>query len=119
MGEILAGKRGITADTGLRLSRALGRSDMFWINLQARYDADLVRIEKSEASAARRCVLSQWIRQTRSQCRSQPLRRGASPEAALGAQRLDDDLSNRPPKLFDPAKELQGCFDYLRRYGGS
>lgn len=44
---------------------------------------------------------------------------GASPEAALGAQRLDDDLSNRPPKLFDPAKELQGCFDYLRRYGGS
>ena len=48
VGEILAGKRGITADTGLRLSRALGLSDMFWINLQARYDADLVRIEKSE-----------------------------------------------------------------------
>jgi addiction module HigA family antidote len=45
--EILAGRRGITADTGLRLSRALGLSDMFWINLQARYDADLVRIEKS------------------------------------------------------------------------
>ncbi|OSC28821.1 addiction module antidote protein, HigA family [Mycobacterium vulneris] len=46
--EILAGRRGITADTGLRLSRALGLSDMFWINLQARYDADLVRVEKSE-----------------------------------------------------------------------
>ena len=48
VGEILAGKRGITADTGLRLSRALGLSDMFWINLQARYDADLVRVEKSD-----------------------------------------------------------------------
>ncbi len=60
MGEILAGKRGITADTGLRLSRALGRSDMFWINLQARYDADLVRIEKSEASAARRLSRVPW-----------------------------------------------------------
>jgi antitoxin HigA-1 len=48
VGEILAGKRGITADTGLRLSRALGLSDMFWINLQARYDADMVRVEKSE-----------------------------------------------------------------------
>jgi addiction module HigA family antidote len=48
VGEILAGKRRISSDTGLRLSRALGLSDMFWINLQARYDADMVRIEKSE-----------------------------------------------------------------------
>ncbi len=48
LSEILAGRRGITADTGLRLSRALGLSDMFWINLQARYDADIVRIEKSD-----------------------------------------------------------------------
>jgi antitoxin HigA-1 len=51
VGEILAGKRRISADTGLRLSRALGLSDMFWINLQARYDADLVRIEKSDELA--------------------------------------------------------------------
>jgi addiction module HigA family antidote len=41
--EIVQGKRGITADTGLRLSRALGLSDMFWINLQARYDAELAQ----------------------------------------------------------------------------
>lgn len=33
----------ITADTGLRLSRALGLSDMFFINLQARYDAEIAR----------------------------------------------------------------------------
>jgi antitoxin HigA-1 len=39
LSEILAGRRSITADTGVRLSRALGLSDMFWINLQARYDA--------------------------------------------------------------------------------
>jgi addiction module HigA family antidote len=48
VGEVMAGKRRISADTALRLSRALGLSDMFWINLQARYDADVVRIEKSE-----------------------------------------------------------------------
>ena len=48
VGQILNGQRRITADTGLRLSRALGLSDMFWINLQARYDADLVRVEKNE-----------------------------------------------------------------------
>ncbi len=36
--EILAGKRSITADTALRLSRYLGNSAQFWLNLQARYD---------------------------------------------------------------------------------
>jgi addiction module HigA family antidote len=41
--EIVHGKRGISADTGLRLSRALGLSDMFWINMQAHYDADIAR----------------------------------------------------------------------------
>jgi antitoxin HigA-1 len=48
VGEIIAGERRITADTGLRLSRALGLSDMFWINLQARYDVDLVRADKGD-----------------------------------------------------------------------
>ncbi|NEX23890.1 HigA family addiction module antidote protein [Thiorhodococcus mannitoliphagus] len=35
VGEILAGRRSITADTGLRLSRFFGMSDGFWIGLQA------------------------------------------------------------------------------------
>jgi antitoxin HigA-1 len=41
--EIVHGKRGISADTALRLSRALGLGDMFWINMQAHYDAEIVR----------------------------------------------------------------------------
>lgn len=41
--EIVHGKRSITADTALRLSRALGLSDMFFINMQAHYDAELAR----------------------------------------------------------------------------
>jgi antitoxin HigA-1 len=41
--EIVHGKRGITADTALRLSRALGLSDMFFINMQANYDAEIAR----------------------------------------------------------------------------
>lgn len=36
--EIVHGTRSITADTGLRLSRALGTSDGFWIGLQTDYD---------------------------------------------------------------------------------
>ena len=38
--EIVLGKRGITADTALRLSRAFGTSEGFWIGLQADYDLE-------------------------------------------------------------------------------
>lgn len=35
---IVNGKRGITSDTALRLSRALGTTPDFWLNLQLRWD---------------------------------------------------------------------------------
>lgn len=38
IGEILAGTRGISVDTALRLSRAFGTHDLFWINLQKDYE---------------------------------------------------------------------------------
>ena len=38
--EIVHGKRAISPDTALRLSRAFGTSDRFWMNLQIRYDLD-------------------------------------------------------------------------------
>ena len=38
--EIVHGKRAISADTALRLSRYFGMSDRFWINLQSRYDIE-------------------------------------------------------------------------------
>lgn len=39
--EIVLGKRRITADTALRLSRYFGLSERFWMNLQSRYDLEL------------------------------------------------------------------------------
>jgi addiction module HigA family antidote len=39
--EIIHGKRAITPDTALRLSRYFGLSERFWINLQARYDLEI------------------------------------------------------------------------------
>ena len=39
IGEIVAGKRAVTADTGLRLSRFFGMSENFWTGLQLDYDA--------------------------------------------------------------------------------
>jgi addiction module HigA family antidote len=41
--EIVHGKRGISADTALRLARYFGTSDRFWINLQSRYDLEVER----------------------------------------------------------------------------
>ena len=38
--EIVQAKRGITADTGLRLALYFGLSERFWINLQAWYDLE-------------------------------------------------------------------------------
>ena len=39
--EIVLGKRRITADTTLRLSRYFGLSERFWMNLQGRYDLEV------------------------------------------------------------------------------
>ena len=39
IGEIVAGNRAVTADTGLRLSRFFGMSEGFWLGLQMDYDA--------------------------------------------------------------------------------
>ncbi len=39
--EIVHGRRAITADTALRLSRYFGTSERFWLNLQTRYDIEI------------------------------------------------------------------------------
>ena len=39
--EIVHGKRRVSANTALRLSKYFGTSERFWINLQARYDLEI------------------------------------------------------------------------------
>jgi antitoxin HigA-1 len=41
--EIVHGKRGVTADTALRLGRFFGMEAQFWMNLQTRYDLETTR----------------------------------------------------------------------------
>ncbi|MCC6604119.1 MAG: HigA family addiction module antidote protein [Anaerolineae bacterium] len=43
--EIVQGKRAVSVDTALRLSRYFGLSERFWLNLQTRYD---VEVEKDK-----------------------------------------------------------------------
>jgi addiction module HigA family antidote len=39
---IVNGKRGITADTAMRLARFFGTSPPYWLNIQNRYDMDSI-----------------------------------------------------------------------------
>src|SRR5216684_6507999 len=41
IGEIVAGKRAVTADTDLRLCRFFGLSDGYWLRAQAAYDTEV------------------------------------------------------------------------------
>ena len=51
IGEIVAGKRAITADTDLRLSRFFGLSDGWWLRLQADYDTEVAKASLAKALA--------------------------------------------------------------------
>ncbi len=58
IGEIVAGKRAITADTDLRLCRYFGLSDGWWLRGQASYDTALAKETMREAlSRISRCAL--------------------------------------------------------------
>ena len=43
--EIVLGKRRITADTAMRLARAFGTSEHFWLGLQVDYDLEETRLD--------------------------------------------------------------------------
>ena len=75
IGEIVAGKRTITADTDLRLCRFFGLSDGWWLHVQADYDtkvakAGLAKIRPwKPVPSAMNCVLRTLTRR-RQLCRS-------------------------------------------------
>jgi addiction module HigA family antidote len=51
--DILNGRRGISADTAVRLGRYFGNSPQFWLDLQSQYDIGVVERDKG-AEIARR-----------------------------------------------------------------
>jgi antitoxin HigA-1 len=52
IGDIVAGKRAITADTDLRLCRYFGLSDGWWLRGQANFDTAIARDAMTEILAA-------------------------------------------------------------------
>jgi addiction module HigA family antidote len=57
IGEIVAGRRAITADTDLRLCRFFGLSNGYWLRAQAAYDTDVAA--RKLAGALRR--IKPWV----------------------------------------------------------
>jgi addiction module HigA family antidote len=58
IGDIVAGKRSITADTDLRLCRYFGLSDGWWLRGQSHYDMSVAREKMGEAlTKIQRCAL--------------------------------------------------------------
>jgi len=45
--DIILERRGITADTALRLSRLFGTTEQFWLNLQDAYEIGRVKTERA------------------------------------------------------------------------
>ncbi|CRD45817.1 Plasmid maintenance system antidote protein, XRE family [Stenotrophomonas indicatrix] len=47
--DIIAGRRGITADTALRLGRYFGTTAQLWLNLQTNFDLETARRELADS----------------------------------------------------------------------
>jgi addiction module HigA family antidote len=56
IGEIVAGKRAVTADTDLRLCRFFGLSNGYWLRAQAAYDTEVA----AEALAETLAKMQPW-----------------------------------------------------------
>lgn len=57
IGDIVAGKRAITADTDLRLCRFFGLSEGYWLRGQARFDTETAK----DALAADLAKIKPWV----------------------------------------------------------
>ena len=51
--DILNGRRGITADTAVRLGRYFGNRPQFWLDLQSQYEIALVERDRGSEIAER------------------------------------------------------------------
>lgn len=85
--EIVHGKRGVTADTAIRLARYFGTSEELWMNLQSNYELRLERRALRDKIAAitplkvarrpaRSCVRTAY--------RSRSVKSGVTPESRSG-----------------------------------
>jgi addiction module HigA family antidote len=113
--EILRGRRGVTADTALRLARFLGTTPERWLVLQATYDLHLAYRDAGDAIERRIVPLEEAASMSpRSVVRESRARYGAAPPS----RPRDRRRITRPPRsardLEAHIRELEDRVD-LRR----
>ena len=59
--EIIHGKRGITADTAIRLGKLFGTSAQIWLNLQAHYELDSIIYAERTGGTSRFDFIKRFI----------------------------------------------------------
>lgn len=59
--EIVLEKRGITADTAMRLSKFFGTSAQFWLNLQSEYELDCITYAERTGGSSRFDFIKRFI----------------------------------------------------------
>ena len=47
MNDVVLERRGVTADTAVRLSRFFGTTEQFWLNLQSAYEVSIVKADRA------------------------------------------------------------------------
>jgi|GEM_PF-643871 len=67
--EIVRGRRGITADTDLRLARYFDLSEGYWLRLQNAYD--MMEVKRSKAEKAIYSIKPHHISSTEAHCRAE------------------------------------------------
>ena len=98
LNEIVRGRRGITADTALRLARYLGTSPEFWLKLQVHYELRVARSRRSKRKSNEQCV------------RDLKRRRNNEPPSYLGlsSRRISGHRQRaiQPPRVPRPVSTL-------------
>jgi addiction module HigA family antidote len=69
IGEIVAGRRSITADTDLRLCRYFGLSNGYWLRAQAAYDTEVAQVALAKTLAR----IKPWKKSRPHQTRAGPV----------------------------------------------
>jgi antitoxin HigA-1 len=111
--EIVRGKRGITADTALRLARLFGTSSELWLGLQAEYDLRVARRNSAPAIRARIVPLKRLERRyprgsgARSTVGEQPERYHAG---STGGSTRDRRRIRRPSRRQEQKRDRKSFF---------
>lgn len=88
LGDIVLGKRSITAATAIRLARYFGTSEEFWMNLQTRYDLQVQHDREADVSRAKSSPRQQLAGSIRDAARPVTASRQTSQSTAAPAVRL-------------------------------